>query len=131
MRASCLAIVFAAGLAASAAAAGEARLLMLKEDWCDWCMRWEEEVGDVYDRTDEGRRAPILRADIHEPLPDGITLARRANFTPTFVLIEDGDEIGRIEGYPGEDFFWGLLGQLLERLEEEDDSEKGRTTNAS
>jgi len=29
-------------------------------------------------------------------------------------LLEDGTEIGRIEGYPGEDFFWGLLTQMME-----------------
>jgi hypothetical protein len=31
------------------------------------------------------------------------------------VLIDpEGQEAGRIEGYPGEDFFWGLLGRMLE-----------------
>ena len=98
-----------------AAAAGELRLLMLESQWCEWCALWNQEVGVVYDKTAEGRRAPLLRADIHDPLPEGITLARRANFTPTFVLLDDGAEIGRIEGYPGEDFFYGLLNQLLNR----------------
>ena len=37
-------------------------------------------------------------------------------YTPTFVLIEDGKEIGRIEGYPGDEFFWVRLENLLERL---------------
>jgi hypothetical protein len=35
-------------------------------------------------------------------------------FTPTFVLVADGREVGRITGYPGEDFFWGLLQRLIE-----------------
>jgi hypothetical protein len=43
-----------------------------------------------------------------------VDLARPISFTPTFVLVEDGRELARIEGYPGEDFFWGLLGMLLE-----------------
>ena len=116
-----------AGLALPALA--EPRLLMLKEDWCDWCMAWEREVGEVYARTAEGRRAPLMRHDIHEPLPDGVELARRANFTPTFVLLEDGREVGRIEGYPGEDFFYGLLRRLLERLDTE--NHQGRTDDAS
>jgi hypothetical protein len=33
--------------------------------------------------------------------------------TPTLALAEDGREIGRIVGYPGEDFFYGLLANLL------------------
>ncbi len=36
-------------------------------------------------------------------------------FTPTFVLVENGVELARIEGYPGEDFFWGLLGMILKQ----------------
>lgn len=38
-------------------------------------------------------------------------------YTPTFILLEDGQEVGRIEGYPGEGFFWGLLGKMLEKLD--------------
>lgn len=98
-----------------AAVAGELKLLMIESEWCEWCDLWNEEVGVIYDKTAEGKRAPLMRADIYEPLPDGITLARRANYTPTFVLLDDGTEIGRIEGYPGEDFFYGLLNQLLNR----------------
>ena len=36
-----------------------------------------------------------------------------ARFSPTFVLTDGGREIGRIEGYPGEDFFWGLLEAMM------------------
>jgi hypothetical protein len=31
-------------------------------------------------------------------------------------LLDDGREVGRILGYPGEGHFWGLLGELIERL---------------
>ncbi|GMG81989.1 hypothetical protein LNKW23_12020 [Paralimibaculum aggregatum] len=100
---------------AAPAAAGELRLLMLDQQGCEWCEQWDAEVGVVYDRTAEGRQAPLLRGRIHDPLPEGVALARRAHYTPTFVLLEDGAEIGRIEGYPGEDFFYGMLGRLLAR----------------
>ena len=36
-------------------------------------------------------------------------------FTPTFILLQNGVEVDRIEGYASEDFFWGLLGQALEK----------------
>ncbi len=44
----------------------------------------------------------------------------QAQYIPTFVLIDEGKEVGRIEGYPGEDFFWGMLGKLLEKLPKSD-----------
>jgi len=111
-------VVKAALLLSPAHAAAQTRLLMLDQAFCEWCDQWDAEVGVVYDRTEEGRRAPLLRSSIFDPLPEGIILDRKARYTPTFVLLEDGAEIGRIEGYPGEDFFYGMLQQLLERAEE-------------
>ena len=93
-----------------------AELLMFEEKWCPWCEQWNQDVGVVYHKTDEGKRAPLRRLDIHDPFPEGVTLESRPRYTPTFVLIEDGREVGRIEGYPGENFFWGLLGMLLKKL---------------
>lgn len=106
-------IAIVAALAAGALQAAE--LVMVEEAGCPWCARWDEEIGVIYDKTEEGRRAPLRRVDIHA-LPDDLRLASRPQFTPTFVLVEDGVEIGRIEGHPGEDFFWPLLSRLLESL---------------
>jgi len=92
-----------------------AELLMFEERGCPWCARWHAEIGPAYPNTDEGRRAPLRRLDIHAPRPEGIALGPPLRLTPTFVLVERGREVGRITGYPGQDFFWGLLGELLAR----------------
>ena len=113
MRAALIALAL---IALAPVARAETRLLMLETQWCEWCQQWHREVGDAYDRTAEGRQAPLLRQDISAPLPADVTLTRLARYTPTFVLLENGVEIGRIEGYPGEDFFYGLLQELLEKL---------------
>lgn len=102
------------GLALTASAAwAEARLAMAEEVGCIWCARWNEELAPIYPLTPEGEAAPLLRFDKNAPLPDGITLARPVLFTPTFILLVDGIEYDRIEGYPGEDFFWGLLNRMM------------------
>ena len=106
-------------------AQAQAELVMIEEEWCEWCQRWNEEVGVVYAKTGEGRRAPLRRVDIHSDEHKALKLKFRAQFTPTFVLMDEGIEIGRIEGYPGEDFFWGLLGRLLEKLPEPDATTAG------
>lgn len=108
-----------AGALTGAAPARAAELIMFEEPGCVWCERWNEEVGDAYPLTEEGRRAPLLRRDIHDGPPEGVALTMRPGFTPTFVLVEEGAEIGRIEGYPGEDFFWPMLNALLDRLPKE------------
>ena len=88
-------------------------LVMVEEDGCVWCARWNSDISAIYPKTTEGKIAPLRRLDIHAKPPVNWTFKRSLNFTPTFVLMIDGVESDRIEGYPGEDFFWGLLGQLL------------------
>lgn len=90
-------------------------LWMAEEDGCYWCERWNTEIAAIYPKSPEGRAAPLQRYDLYSGSPDGVTFAQAVRFTPTFILTMDGEEVGRIEGYPGEDFFWGLLGVLLER----------------
>ena len=96
-------------------ALAQAQLVMFEEAGCMWCARWNDEVADIYPLSAEGVVAPLVRLQIDDPVPADLTLQRRVTFTPTFVLAVDGVETGRIEGYPGEDFFWGLLVVLFDR----------------
>jgi len=108
-------LFFALGLcAATAASAQNLELLMVEDEGCVYCAQWHAEIGPEFPITPEGQTAPLRQTDIDDPLPDGVTLARRAVYTPTFVLLKNGAETGRIEGYPGEEFFWFLLGQLID-----------------
>ena len=105
------------GLAASVpvrSADGTLALLMFDADDCPYCKQWETEVGVVYPRTAEGRLAPLQRRPLHDADALSASLSKPVRFTPTFVLLRDGLEAGRITGYPGEAHFWGLLGELLE-----------------
>lgn len=95
--------------------AAQTALLMAEEPGCIWCARWNSEIGAIYPKTGEGVAAPLRRVNVQDPLPADIALARHVNFTPTFVLLVDGVERNRIEGYPGEDFFWGLLAHMLDQ----------------
>ncbi len=100
-------------LGVTPAASPAAELVMVEEAGCVWCARWNADVAPIYPKTPEGRFAPLRRIDKNATVPADLTLNTRAIFTPTFILIEAGNEVGRIEGYPGEDFFWGLLEQVL------------------
>jgi hypothetical protein len=91
-------------------------LVMFMEAGCPWCRLWDREVGEAYPRSEEGLRAPLRRIHISEARRSGLTLSAAVTVTPTFVLIDRGVELGRITGYPGADFFWGMLGELIARL---------------
>lgn len=105
-------------LAAAVPTAEAAELVMFEERGCPWCARFDLEIGPIYARTEEARRAPLRRVDLDAGIPAELAHLAPVRFTPTFVLLEDGREIGRIQGYPGEMHFWGLLGMLLGRLSE-------------
>jgi hypothetical protein len=102
--------------------ASAAELLMFEARGCPWCKRWDAEVGLGYARSSEGQRAPLRRLDIAQR-PDNVVLALPVTVSPTFVLVDNGREVGRITGYPGADFFWALLGELVGKL----DRAPGRT----
>ena len=105
-------LLFAIALPVQAWAA-DLQLLMFEQPGCIYCARWNADVAPEYPLTDEGRAAPLRRLQLRDPLPDGITLDRPAVFTPTFVLVADGVEQARIEGYMSEDFFWPMLARMI------------------
>lgn len=91
-------------------------LLMAEAPGCYWCARWDTEIAPIYPKTAEGRTAPLERFNLHRDTPD-VAFSQRVLYTPTFILVENGAEVGRIEGYPGADFFWGLLSDLFEKAD--------------
>ena len=102
-------LAFVAALPAAAA-----ELVMVEQRGCSYCKAWDAEIGVAYDKTAEGAAAPLRRVDLHKAMPEDLHFARRVTFTPTFVLVDaEGQELGRIEGYPGDHFFWPMLGRLL------------------
>lgn len=106
-------------LLAAVAAAGRAwaaELVMFESAGCPYCARWHREIGPIYPKTDEAKRAPLRRVDVAAPRPPDLTGIGGMVYTPTFVLVQNGREIGRIVGYGGEEAFWSLLGELVRKL---------------
>jgi len=117
----CTRILFLVGLTFVSAIPGRAaELIMIEQAGCSWCAAWNRDVGVIYDKTAEGKRAPLRRVDLNDKIPEDIAKLRIERFTPSFILLEENREIGRIRGYPGEDFFWGLLGQMLKKIPSQD-----------
>ena len=104
-------------IALSANRARAAELVMFEQAGCVWCEAFNREIAPVYHKTDEGHRAPLRRVDIAGATPQDLAFIETERLTPLFVLVDNGREIGRIRGYPGEESFWGLLGALIKKLD--------------
>lgn len=106
-------LVLAAALIRDGGSARATELVLFEDPDCAWCRRWHVEIGPAYPLTEEGQAAPLRRVHIRQQAIAGVLLQRPITATPTFVLADEGREMGRIVGYPGEEFFYGLLGNLL------------------
>lgn len=100
----------------SVGVAGAAELVMLEQPGCVWCAKFNAEIAPAWENSAEGQRAPLRRVDITEPWPADLADIRKERFTPTFVLVDQGKEVGRLRGYVGDEFFWYLIGEIIAKL---------------
>jgi hypothetical protein len=114
------ALALAVALLLAGSAANAAELVMFSRVGCPYCAQFDREIAPIYDKTDEGKAAPLRRVDIHAPIPPDLGAVTVERITPVFVLVDKGREIGRIRGYPGEDNFWGLLAGMIGDLQRTD-----------
>ena len=113
--------VYTAALAlffALSAPVAAAEMVMFEQPGCFWCKRFNEEIAPAWPKTEQGRRAPLRRVNIHDTLPEDLADIPVERFTPTFVLVDDGREIARLRGYPGDQFFWALVDEMLAKLDQ-------------
>lgn len=103
----------------------DVRLMMVEEVGCPWCERWKAEIGPIYPKTSEGRIAPLFKVMIRAPLNEDINLKSPPVYTPTFILLNDGQEVGRIEGYQSDEFFWWFMQTMIKKLPTEAQKDPG------
>jgi thioredoxin-related protein len=101
---------------AKGVAKGDLELLVYERQGCAWCARWDQEIAPIYPKADIGQIAPLRRISLDQKSTTDPILEDPVRFTPTFVLLRSGKEVGRITGYHNDAFFWGLLESMVERL---------------
>ncbi|MBN8913267.1 MAG: hypothetical protein J0H65_14660 [Rhizobiales bacterium] len=96
--------------ARDAAAAPGVRLIMVEEPGCRFCRKWDAEIAPGYRKSAEGRFAPLKRVRRGARELEGLA---PVVFTPTFIVMRADEEIGRVTGYPGADYFYPELRPIL------------------
>lgn len=88
----------------------DVRLIMVEEVACRFCRQWTAEIEPGYGKTAEGRFAPLTRVTRGDPEVRNLA---PITHTPTFIVLQGGEELGRITGYPGADYFYEELRVIL------------------
>jgi hypothetical protein len=105
-----IATVLSAPTAFAASKRGDISLIMVDDPNCSYCRKFEAEIGGRYPKMAQGRFAPLFKVRRKSP---ELAQFNPVIYTPTFLLIRGTDEVGRITGYPGADYFFAELDPLL------------------
>ena len=83
----------------------------MTSDHCSYCQAWELDVGAVYDKSPYAPTLPLTRVDIGSKKLGDVTFQKPVVGTPTFLIIHNGQEIDRQNGYIGAEMFWWWLSE--------------------
>lgn len=87
-------------------------LIMIEDRGCPYCARFDAEVRSGYERSPEGRFAPLVR---RLRGAEDVAFLKGVVYSPTFVLLVEGREAGRIVGYQGAELFWMEMAGLMKK----------------
>ena len=90
------------------------KLLYFYSDTCAYCKVWENEIANIYLKTefeDEFKLSFINFFSNVELEEYGIS--KIVKVTPTFIFVKDKTEVGRIEGYNGQELFWWQVDEII------------------
>ena len=93
-------------------------LIMVEREGCPYCAKWQRDVGAIYPKSSESKVAPLRLVQLENGQPN-VQLGKPVRFTPTFLLVDEGREVGRITGNMNDSMLWGLLDSMLARLQED------------
>ena len=94
--------------------ASDLRLVMFTSKDCPVCQAWEREIGSIYKKSHYQVALPLTRVNFSTGKSDRMSLQEPISGTPTFVILENWEEVGRILGFNGREIFWWNLSSFLE-----------------
>lgn len=110
-----VALVGAIALAPGKSVAAE--LVFYMSEACGVCDQWKQEVGVIYPKTEEAKTLPLRTVSVHDKPPADLGFVKGVMYTPTFVVVEDGREVGRIVGYISDYFFWEKVAGFVAKVD--------------
>lgn len=89
-------------------------LVFITSEYCPFCKAWERDVGFIYNNTPYADKAPLRRVDFKDLVSVLPSNSAVVSGTPTFLILENNNELGRIEGYQSRELFFWALSEYVE-----------------
>lgn len=90
-----------------------AELVMFDSPTCVYCRRFKREAAPLYHRSPAAKVLPLRIVQIDKG-PLWFRLKEAVRTTPTFVIVEHGEEVERFSGYSDRDDFLDMMNSLTE-----------------
>ena len=90
---------------------------MVDQRACVYCAKFNRQIAKTYPNTEAGQSAPLRRVSRLKKWPSDLVGITPAYGTPTFILVDEGREVGRFAGYSNPETFWMRLQPLLALLD--------------
>ena len=85
---------------------------------CKYCTVFRDNLGARYQASTTNAVAPMRYVDVGRLDPADFQLASDITTVPTIVLMQDGKEIDRVEGYPMSEVLFGMVKSKVTPVEE-------------
>ena len=95
--------------------ASNLELIVMEAPGCTYCDIFRRDVLPSYQASERGKDVPIRFLDINDASPEEIGLDSPVDIVPTFVVLKDHKEVGRIPGYMGPESFFHSINHLISR----------------
>lgn len=92
---------------------GGLELLVLEADGCTYCGLFRRDVLPAYRTSERGKEVPVRFLDVNDVPASNVELETPVDIVPTFVVLKNNKELGRIPGYTGPENFFHTINYLL------------------
>lgn len=90
-----------------------AEIIMIEVEGCVYCKVFRRNVLPVYQDSPRGKEVPIRFVDYNTQAAAELPLNGPVTIVPTFVMMKDNREVGRLPGYVGRSEFLRAVTHML------------------
>lgn len=88
-------------------------LVVLEAPGCTYCGLFRRDVLPSYQASERAKEMPIRFVDINDDAANALGLDGPVDVVPTFVVLKNNSEVGRIPGYTGPELFFHTINHLI------------------
>lgn len=92
------------------------QLVVMEAPGCIYCSLFRRDVLPSYQASQRAKDIPVRFVDVNDIATAKLDLDASVDIVPTFVLVQNNKEVGRIPGYVGPETFFHSINFLMTKV---------------